>query len=103
MDPLLKRLEVLAVPGPDHELAVDHEATVREAELGEVAPQRFPVARLHVRVAAVAVDEDDGPEAVQLRLVEPALALGQAGGQLGQHRRNGRLEHGRRLYPLRPG
>ena len=56
----------------DHQLAVDHVAALGEAQLGEVARQRLAPPRLDVGV--VAVDEDDRPESVELRLVGPLLA-----------------------------
>ena len=75
MDALLERLEVLAaLRRADDELAVEDVAALGKAQLGEVATERLAVSRLDVDV--VPVDEGDGPEAVPLRLVEPAVALG---------------------------
>jgi hypothetical protein len=68
-------------PGPgDHDLAVEHAArraaapAARSSQLGEVAVERLEVAALDVDVAAVA--EDERAEAVPLRLVDPAVAVG---------------------------
>src|SRR6185437_13161182 len=53
VDALLQRLEVLAAAvGADHELAVEDVAALREAQLGEVAPERLAVARLDEEVAS---------------------------------------------------
>ena len=59
----------------DHQLAVEHVLARREPQFREIAPQRPPVARLEE--VLVAVHERDRPEPVPLRLVRPALALGQ--------------------------
>lgn len=76
MDSALQRLEVLAAPArADHDLAVEDEPAGRETQLGEVATERLAVSRLHMDI--VPVDEDNRPEAVELRLVQPALTLGQ--------------------------
>src|SRR5205085_5467853 len=50
----------------------------------------------------VAVPEDDRPEAVPLRLVEPAIAIGQAVGGLGEHRVERRVEGEMHPSSLRP-
>jgi hypothetical protein len=88
-------LEVqLALPR-DHDLAID-DATGREGrpdrigELREVAVQRLEVTTLDQDL--VAVTEDDGPEPVPLRFVEPAIAVGQAIRRLGQHGLKRRIE-----------
>ena len=73
MDAALQRVELeVALGVANHQLAVQHVAPGGEAQLGEVAGQRFAAARLDVGL--VAVDEDDRPEAVQLRLIRPLLA-----------------------------
>ena len=73
VDPALQGVEFeVAVGVADHQLAVQHPAPRPEAELREVAAQRFTAARLDVDL--VAVDEDDRPEAVELRLIHPFLA-----------------------------
>ena len=73
VDALAERVEVLAaLVVEEHDLAVEHVAARREAQLGEVARQRLAVARLQVDVAAV--DEGDGAEAVPLGLVHPAVS-----------------------------
>ena len=85
-------------------------------ELREVAVERLEVARLDVDLVAVA--EDERPEAVPLRLEQPAVALGQAVDGLGEHRLDRRLEregavaiarvyagppgHGKRVVERRP-
>ncbi len=88
-------LEVESSVVRDHDLAVEH-AAIRElrlerlGQLGEVAVERLEVAAL--RVDLVAVAEDQGPEAVPLRLVQPALALGQGVARLREHRLERRFE-----------
>ncbi len=80
-------------PGDD-DLAVEDAAAVGEPQLGEVAGQRAPVARLELDV--VAVHERDGAEAVPLGLVGPAVAVGERGSrarELGQERRVERQGH----------
>src|SRR4029077_12944217 len=59
----------------DHQLAVDDVAARGEAQLGEVARERFAPARLDVGL--LAVDEDDRAEAVELLLVGPVLSFGE--------------------------
>src|SRR3990172_297225 len=95
MDAQQERLEVEAVRTRDDDLPVD-DAALREVclqggrELREVAVERLQVAALDERLIAVA--EDDRTETVPLGLEEPAVALGERGGWLGQHRLDGRLE-----------
>ena len=90
VDPEQERVEVERPVGSrDHDLAVEDAAfrerrAERVAQLGEVAIERLQVARLGEHLVAVA--EDDRPEPVPLRLVQPALAVGQASGRLRQHR-----------------
>ena len=105
VDALAERVEELAAVGAvDDDLAVEHDARVGERELREVARQRTAVARLQVHVAAV--DERDRAEAVPLRLVGPALALGQLGPrarELGWDRGRQGQAHGWRRLRFRRG
>ena len=74
----------------------------RVEQLGEVAGERPLVAAGQLDVVAVA--EHDAAEAVPLRLEQPAVAVGDRAGQLGQHRlerRGERQDHARIL--ARPG
>src|SRR2546430_2746398 len=95
MDPQQQRLELEATLAGDDDLAIE-DATVRQggaepgSELGEIAIERLEVARLDVRLVTVA--EDDRPEAVPLRLEQPAIALGQRIGCLREHRLDRRFE-----------
>ena len=73
-----------------HDLAVEHVAPLGERQLGEVAGQRLAVARLQVDL--VAVDERERAEAVPLRLVDPAVALGQRLLRLRELGEDGRAE-----------
>ena len=88
MDALAERVEVLAaVLVEEHDLAVEHVAALREGQLGEVAAQRLPAARLQIDVRAV--DEGDGAESVPFGLVHPAGARRQLlcrAGELGEQR-----------------
>ena len=59
-------------------------------QLGEVALERLLVAALDVDLVAVAKDER--AKAVPLRLEQPAVAVGQVGDALGEHRRNRRRD-----------
>ena len=73
MDALAERVEVLAaLIVEEHDLAVQDVATFGKRKFGEVPAHRLPAARLQIDVRAV--DEGDGPEAVPLGLVHPALA-----------------------------
>ena len=75
MDAALQGVEFdVALGVADDQLAVEHVTPQREAQLGEVAGEVFPSARLDVGLAAV--DEDDRAEAVELLLVGPLLAFG---------------------------
>ena len=70
----------------------------RVEELGEVAGERALVAAGQLDVVAVA--EHDAAEAVPLRLEQPAVAVGDGPGQLGEHRlerRGEREDHDRIL------
>ncbi len=76
VDPFLQQVELeVAIGVADHQLAVEHPAPRREAQLGKVAPQLLAAPRLDVEV--LAVDEDDRAEAVELRLKGPLLAARQ--------------------------
>ena len=91
----LQRVEVEPALAHDHDLAVHHAALGQARaegglELGEVAVERLQVAALDVE--AVAVAEHDRAEAVPLRLEEPAVARGQLGRELGEHRLDRRLD-----------
>jgi len=79
-----------AVGVEEHDLAVEHVAAGREAQLGEVAQQRAAVARLEVEVAVV--DEGDGAEAVPLGFIAPVAARRQRLRGAGELRGDGRLE-----------
>ncbi len=99
VEPLLQQAEVLvAAVARDHDLAVGDVAAGREDDLGEVAPQGLAGARLHHDV--VAVHEDDRPEAVELALVRPAVALRHLAGRAGELGRDGRGE--RQAHPAEP-
>ena len=79
MDPQEQRLELEAAVAGDHDLAVEDAALrqgrlERRVELREVAIERLEVPGLDVGL--VAVPEDERPEAVPLRLVEPASPSG---------------------------
>ena len=78
MDSLGEQVELLHAVDHHHHLAVEHQPVVRKLEhllddVREVAVHRPAVAALELDVVAVA--EDDRPEAVELGLVAPALAL----------------------------
>src|SRR6202789_510649 len=73
MDPFLQRVEFeVAIGVADDQLAIQDPAPRREAQLREVAGQFLAAAGLDIGV--LAVDEDDRPKAVELRLVGPLLA-----------------------------
>src|SRR5258706_9940297 len=91
MDAQKQRLELEPAIARDHDLAVDDAARrqgslQRRRELREIAIQGLEVARLDERLLAVA--EDEGAEPVPLRLEQPAVALWQRIGRLGEHRLN---------------
>src|SRR3954471_15114949 len=105
MDPEQERLEGKLPVRRDHDLAID-DATLRQArlqrvgELGKVAIERLEVTTLDQDLVAVA--EDDRPEAVPLRLEQPAVALRNAVAHLGEHRLERWIE--RKLHgPSIPG
>src|SRR4026209_1733425 len=95
MDPEEERLEVEPTLAGDDDLAVQDAALrdrrpERRFELREVSIEGLQVARLDVDL--VAVSDYECPEPVPLRLEEPALALGQRVGRLGEHRLDRRFE-----------
>ena len=99
-----ERLEVEPALAGDHDLAVG-DAPLGEAgeertrQLGKIAIQRLELARLQVQLRSVAKHERT--EAVPLRLEEPAVAVGQALGELGEHRLDGGRDRKRhRRAPL---
>src|SRR5688572_19625749 len=86
VDPLLEGVEVEAVRGGDHDLAIQHAVLgqpveQRLAQLREVAVERLRVAALEEEVGAAAA-EHDGAEAVPLGLEEEVARFGQGLGQL---------------------
>ena len=95
VDPEEERLERKLAVGRDHDLPVD-DAALRErgaerlGELREVAVERLEVATLDQDLVAVA--EDDRPEAVPFRFVQPAVADGQVVARLREHRLERRVE-----------
>src|SRR5918999_3692739 len=109
MDAQQERVEVEAPVGSgDDDLAVDDESRRRVAdraqrrlELREVSVQWLEVARLDVELIPVA--EGDGPEAVPLRLVAPAVPTGDLGRRLGEHGLDRRLHGVRHESMIRPG
>ena len=75
VDPALERLELLLAVGvANQQLAVEHVAALREAQLGEVPAHRLAVSRLHEHL--VAVDEHDRAKAVPLAFEQPAVPIG---------------------------
>ncbi len=105
MDALQQRLEVELVAGRDDDLGVHHAALRqlllhRGHDLGEVAGHRALVAAAELDLVAVA--EHDAAEAVPLRLVEEARAVGHVLHRLGQHRGH-RRHHGQVHRLILPG
>ena len=95
MDAQLERPEIEPVRAHDHDFAVEHHRPGQQPrqllfEVREVAAQRLQVARLQVQLRAI--EEQDAAEPVPLRLVQPALALGDGRAELGKHGRDGGLE-----------
>ena len=91
MDALQQGVEVepLAVGVGDDDLAVDDDVVgqgvaQQRQELGEVARDRPLAAARQLDVVAVA--GDDAAEPVPLRLVQPAVTVGDRARQFGQHR-----------------
>jgi hypothetical protein len=79
VDALGEQVELLHAVDHDHHLPVEHQPLVGQLEhllhhVREVAVHRLAVAALELNVVAVA--EHDRPEAVELGLVAPPLALG---------------------------
>ena len=95
VDPLQQRIEIqpVVVQRRQHDLAVDH-TPLRQLgkqwgdQFGEVAGERSFVAT--GQLDGVAIAKHDAPKAVPLRLVQPAITLGNAVSQFGQHRRERR-------------
>src|SRR5581483_9914160 len=108
VDAHLQRIEVEAVVGHDHDLAVEHDRRRQRfdeaaRELREVAIQRLQVAALDIDVAVRR--EDDRAEAVPLRLVEPAVAFRDARFEAREHRLDRRLHrrgHAESIARLEP-
>ena len=75
---------------PSSDAALGQGGAQRVRQLREVAIERLQVAGLDVDLVAVA--EDDRAEAVPLGLEQPAVAIGQPVGRLGQHRLDRRIE-----------
>ena len=98
MDAHLQPIEVEALLGGDHDLAVQHRSLGQRApqlldELGEVPVERalVPAAELDL----VAVAEHDAAEAVPLRFVEQPVAGRQLANELREHRRDRRRDRER--------
>ena len=89
VEPHLHRVEVETAVALDHDLAVERgvgrEEVAERAQLGEVAEQRPLVPAPERELAAVVLEH--AAEAVPLRLVLPAVALGQLADELCLHRR----------------
>ena len=89
MEPRLHRVEVERAVARDHDLAVERrvrrQQVAERAQLREVAQQRPLVARPERELAAGVLEH--AAEPVPLRLVLPAVALGQLAHELGLHRR----------------
>jgi hypothetical protein len=106
VDPLGEQVELLDAVDDDDHLAVEHEPVVRQLQhllrdLGEVAVHRLAVPALELHL--VSVLEDDRAEAVELRLVAPAVALRQVSRGLRELRLHRRLQRKRhRGATLRP-
>jgi len=91
----LQEIEVETVGADDHDLAVDDAALWElldegRTKLREVAIKRAQVAAL--RVHAIPLPEDDGAEAVPLRLEQPSGSVGQAVRHLRQHGLDRRID-----------
>ncbi len=92
VDAQLEGFEFEAVLAQDDDFAIEHARAgqrrrQRLDQLGEVAPERFQVARLEVgRVRTV--EGDDAAEAIPLRLIEPAIAVRDLRREFGEHRRD---------------
>ena len=95
MQPKLQRVKVEPVVADDHDLSVEHAAIgqlrrQRVGELGEVAGERLLVATLNEELIAVAKDER--AEAVPFRLEDPSVARRELANELGEHRKDWRIE-----------
>src|SRR3954451_23210690 len=93
MDALAEEVELLVALAVDDDLPVEHVAPGGEAQLGEVAGQVAPVARLEGD--AVTVDEGDAAKAVPLRLEGPVVGAGQCAARARELREDRRLERKR--------
>ena len=89
MEPHLHRVEVERAVAHDHDLAVERRARRQQLaerpQLREVAQQRPLVPRPERELALQVLEH--AAEAVPLRLVRPAVALGKLADELGLHRR----------------
>ena len=95
VDAQQERLELERAVARDDDLAVEdaplgERGPERVGQFREVAVERLQVARL--RVDLIAVPEDERPEAVPLRLEQPAVVGRQRVGGLGEHRFERRFE-----------
>ena len=107
MEPRLHRVEVEDAVADDHDLAVEarprRQRLTDLAELREVPEQRPRIPRPEPHLAGRVLEQ--AAEAVPLRLVLPALTVGQLADELGLHRRerDRRVEVGRTLDGLTAG
>src|SRR5512132_296175 len=104
MDAHLETVEVEALLGGDHDLAVQHRALGQRAtevldELGEVPVERALVAAPELDLVAVA--EHDAAEAIPLRLVEQPVAGREIANELREHRRHRRRDRERHARAAR--
>ena len=92
----LHRVEVERAVACDHDLAVERgvgrQQLAERAQLREVAQQRPLVARPERELVAVVLEH--AAKAVPLRLVLPAVAVGQRADELRLHRREGDVRTG---------
>src|SRR5206468_11365924 len=98
----LHRVEVESAVPRDHDLAVERgvwrHLLAQRTQLGEVAQQRPLVPRPERELAAVVLEH--AAKAIPLRLVLPAVALGEGANELCFHRREGDVSagHGEERY-----
>src|SRR5438105_13211495 len=88
MDAQEQRVEIEFARFGDDDLVVEHAARRRILfqwldQVGEIAIERLGLARLEKNLVAVA--EDQCAKSVPFRFVQPAVSLGEGGGQLGEH------------------
>ena len=100
MQTKLQRIEIEAVPGRDHDLAVDHAAGRQPFEqgfmqFGKVAIERLQIAALDVDV--VVRSKHDRPKPVPLGFEEHAVRVGDVVDELREHRLDGGLHQANRL------